>query len=177
MDSRQQKLRVLGALAIAMCLVFMGSSTALAQSANIGGVVTDQTGGALPGVTVTITNKNNGAVQTLVTGTEGNFRAVALQPAPYEINAELSGFATVKRERHAHRRRRLTVDLKLGVASLDRDADGHRRRAARRSRQSGAFVGRDRRSDPVAAGALAQLPRAGAAAAGRGAATPATSSP
>src|SRR5439155_619004 len=73
---------------------------ALAQGtgANIGGVVTDDTGGALPGVTVTITNKANGAVQTTVTGAAGNYRAVALQPAPYEMKAELSGFNMVKKD-------------------------------------------------------------------------------
>jgi hypothetical protein len=49
-------------------------------------------------VTITITNKNNGATQVVVTGTEGNFRAIALQPAPYTITAELSGFGTAKRE-------------------------------------------------------------------------------
>jgi hypothetical protein len=117
---RQQTRRggVLGASALAACLV-LGYGTAFAQSANVGGSVTDQTGGALPGVTVTITNKNNGAVQSLVTGAEGNFRAVALQPAPYEIKAELSGFATVKRDVTLNVGGDLTVDLKLGVANLE----------------------------------------------------------
>ena len=57
-------------------------------------------------MTVTVTNTNNGATQVLVTGAEGNYRAVALQPAPYEIAAELTGFATAKREHHAAGRRR-----------------------------------------------------------------------
>ena len=48
--------------------------------ANVGGVVTDDTGAALPGVTVTVTNTSNGATQVLVTGPEGNYRAVNLQP-------------------------------------------------------------------------------------------------
>ena len=46
--------------------------------ANVSGVATGESGAALPGVTVTITNNNNGAVQTLVTGPEGNYRAVNL---------------------------------------------------------------------------------------------------
>src|SRR6185436_8534047 len=58
-------------------------------SANLGGAVTDDSGGALPGVTVTVTNTANGRAQTLTTGTDGRYRAVALQPGPYEIAAEL----------------------------------------------------------------------------------------
>src|SRR5262249_16280316 len=67
---------------------------AWAQSAgaNVGGIVTDPSGARLPGVTVTVTNRSNGATQTFVTGPEGNYRAVALQPGPYTISAELQGF-------------------------------------------------------------------------------------
>ena len=50
--------------------------------ATLGGFVSDETGGALPGVTVTITNTSNGTTQALVTGADGNYRAVALSPAP-----------------------------------------------------------------------------------------------
>ncbi len=66
-------------------------------SANIAGVVTDDSGAALPGVTVTITNTATGRPETLVTSNEGRYRAVALQPGPYEVTAELQGFATVRR--------------------------------------------------------------------------------
>jgi hypothetical protein len=120
MDRRKHMLRrVIRASLLTACLTWLGVSTAFAQSANIGGVVTDQTGGALPGVTITITNKNNGATQVVVTGTEGNFRAIALQPAPYTITAELSGFGTAKREITLTVGAELTLDLKLGVAQLE----------------------------------------------------------
>ena len=86
------------AILLALLMVAAAAAPASAQvGANVSGVAKDESGAALPGVTVTITNKNNGAVQTLVTGPEGNYRAVNLQPAPYEIVAELSGFATAKR--------------------------------------------------------------------------------
>jgi carboxypeptidase family protein len=105
------------ALAIAMTVATPAAGFAQG-TANIGGVVTDETGGALPGVTVTITNKNNGATQVLVSGPEGNFRAIALQPAPYTITAELSGFGTAKRDITLTVGAELTLDLKLGVAQL-----------------------------------------------------------
>lgn len=89
-----------------------------AVGANVGGVVTDETGAHVPGVTVTITNKANGRTQVLVTGSEGNYRAVALQPAPYQIKAELSGFASQAREITLTVGADATVDFKLGVAAL-----------------------------------------------------------
>src|SRR5262245_16727980 len=81
-------------LAMLVVIFFLATPATAQIGANIGGRVRDSTGGALPGATVTITNTNNGTSQTLTTGAEGNFRAVNLQPAPYEIRAELPGFGT-----------------------------------------------------------------------------------
>lgn len=98
--------------------LFGGPAFAQVVGANVGGVATDETGAPVPGVTVTVTNKLNGRVQVLVTGDQGKYRAVALQPAPYEITAELSGFATVKREITLTVGADATIDLKLVVAAL-----------------------------------------------------------
>lgn len=87
-------------------------------AANIAGVVTDDSGGALPGVTVTITNTANGRAQTLVTSVEGRYRAVALQPGPYEVSAELQGFAMVRRGITLVVGADAALDLTLGVATL-----------------------------------------------------------
>jgi protocatechuate 3,4-dioxygenase beta subunit len=35
---------------------------------------------------IMITNRVTGVAQSLITGGEGNYRAVALQPGPYEID-------------------------------------------------------------------------------------------
>src|SRR5215203_7190108 len=74
--------------ALLTLLVCAGAAApALAQSAtaSVGGAITDETGGALPGVTITIANKANGVTQTVVTGPDGRYRVVALQPATYEL--------------------------------------------------------------------------------------------
>jgi hypothetical protein len=104
---------------IVFALLF-AAATARAQvvGGSIGGTATDDTGGALPGVTITVTNNANGASQTITTGERGNYRAVALQPAPYTITAELSGFATLKREVVLTVGTELTIDFKLGVAAV-----------------------------------------------------------
>ena len=85
---------------------------------SIGGTITDDTGGALPGTTVTVTNRANGATQVVTTGERGNYRAVALQPAPYTIAADISGFAVQKRDVVLTIGSDLTIDFKLGVASV-----------------------------------------------------------
>jgi hypothetical protein len=87
-------------------------------AANVGGIVTDDSGLPLPGVTVTITNLSNGRSQVVISGPEGNYRAVALQPARYSIAAELQGFAGAKREIVLNVGTDITIDLKLSVATV-----------------------------------------------------------
>lgn len=101
-----------GALAIATPAAGQGG-------ANVGGVVTDETRGTLPGVTVTVVNTNTGATQVLVTGPEGNYRAVNLQPGPYTIAAELSGFAPTKLSVTLLVGSNATIDLSMAVAALN----------------------------------------------------------
>ena len=107
-------------LALTLAGVFIGVPVhaQIGGAANIAGVVTDDSGGALPGVTVTITNTANGRAQTLVTSDEGRYRAVALQPGPYEVSAELQGFATVRRGVTLVVGSEASLDLTLGVANL-----------------------------------------------------------
>jgi hypothetical protein len=112
---------ILAAIVLALGTIgVLAPPRALAQvaRANVGGVVTDQTGARLPGVTVTVTNSANGTSQVLVTGVEGHYRAVALQPAPYEIVAELAGFAPVRRSLTLTVGADATVDFQLTVATL-----------------------------------------------------------
>jgi hypothetical protein len=91
---------------------------AQATGANVGGVVTDESGARLPGVVITITNIANGRAQVLTTGEQGNYRAVALQPAPYALKAELAGFTTVQRDITLTVGADLNVDFKLSIATL-----------------------------------------------------------
>src|SRR5437868_4768579 len=86
--------RLLARALMAGLLTCTLSALAFAQvGATIGGAVTDDTGAALPGVTVTITNTANGTSQVTITGADGSFRTIGLSPAPYTVKAELTGFA------------------------------------------------------------------------------------
>ena len=63
------------------------------RTGTITGVLTDASGGVLPGVTVTVTNNETKRSTVVVTGGDGIFNARALDPGRYTVKFELSGFA------------------------------------------------------------------------------------
>src|SRR5512135_1729769 len=75
------------------------SPAVMAQSAvgTLSGTVADESGAAIPGVTVTATNHATGVVRTTVTNAAGSFTFPLLSPATYDVDAELSGFQPLKR--------------------------------------------------------------------------------
>jgi hypothetical protein len=75
-------------------LALAAPATAHTQAANgsIEGTVTDSSGGALPGVTVTVTNLNTGLERSVVTNERGLYRAPLLPLGTYKVAAELPGF-------------------------------------------------------------------------------------
>jgi len=83
-------------VAFAAVLLVLGSGAAFAQlqTGNLYGKVSDQTGAALPGVTVTLDTGE--APQVQVTNAQGEFRFLSLAPATYKIKAELQGFSPVE---------------------------------------------------------------------------------
>ena len=66
-----------------------------ATTGAIEGTVVDAQGGAVPGVTVTVKNTATNYESVSVTDRSGRFRAVLLPVGPYQVKAELAGFATV----------------------------------------------------------------------------------
>lgn len=87
--------KVIAFLAIATLVCAM-PTIALAQQGRteIRGSVTDEQGGALPGVSILITNEADGGFRDLVTGGEGTFFAAQLLTGTYTITASLPGFST-----------------------------------------------------------------------------------
>ena len=73
-------------------------ATAQTVTGTIQGVVTDATGGVLPGVSVQIKNADTGAVRDLTTNEQGFYNAPFLPIGRYSVTAKLSGFATTVRE-------------------------------------------------------------------------------
>jgi hypothetical protein len=91
---------VLRFLALLSLLGLLASTSVSAQSATaIIGTVTDTTGGALPGVTVTVSGP---ALQvpsvTAVTDAKGEYRVSPLPQGMFTVTFELPGFQSVKRD-------------------------------------------------------------------------------
>ena len=96
-------------LVTALALVLPG--TALAQTGAIAGEVADESGGVLPGVTVTATSPTAIDVRTTVTDGQGLYTLPALVPGTYVVEYSLPGFSVVRRE---------GVDLSAGfTANID----------------------------------------------------------
>src|SRR5258705_2823531 len=67
-----------------------------AQEAAVTGIITDTTGGVLPGVTIKAVNEASGNVFEAVTDGRGSYR-IAVRIGNYQITATLAGFTTVAR--------------------------------------------------------------------------------
>ncbi|MDA2934180.1 TonB-dependent receptor [Acidobacteria bacterium AH-259-D05] len=94
---------------------------ALAQtaSATILGVVTDETGGVLPGVEVSVTNLDRGTTRTVITDDEGRYRAPEVELGSYEVSASLTGFQTAVRSGITMTvGRQAVVDLVLSIGEI-----------------------------------------------------------
>jgi hypothetical protein len=65
------------------------------SGASLTGRVSDESGGALPGVTVTVTNAATGFTRSTVTATDGSYHFPSLPAGTYTVVADLSGFASV----------------------------------------------------------------------------------
>ena len=76
-------------------LCAFGAGRAFAQgetTSAIVGQVTDATGAAIPGATVTITNRGTGLARSLKTDDQGRFDFPQLTPGTYSVRAEAEGF-------------------------------------------------------------------------------------
>jgi hypothetical protein len=86
--------------AIALLAIALAAAPALAQfgqsTGGIQGRVTDEQGGVLPGVQVTL--RGPAAPQTVYTDARGEFRVANLDPGTYTLTLTLAGFQTVVRE-------------------------------------------------------------------------------
>jgi hypothetical protein len=78
-------------LALLVAFVACGSLVgAQTLTGTVSGKVTDEQGGVLPGVTVTLTGRTGSLTQ--VTDARGEFRFLGLTPGGYNVKAELQGF-------------------------------------------------------------------------------------
>src|SRR5206468_11562928 len=95
-SNQRSRMAILG---LAAWLAWLVPSTAAAQATGtIVGVVADETGGVMPGVTVAATNVATSQVRNAVTGPDGYYSVPLLQPGVYDVRAEPSGFKPMVRQ-------------------------------------------------------------------------------
>ena len=80
-------------LVLVVCLLTPIAAFAQLTTGSINGTITDDSGAALPGVTVTAKNVATGVARTAVTESDGSYAIPLLQPGTYDVTAELDGFA------------------------------------------------------------------------------------
>src|SRR5262245_15623986 len=111
----------LGSVAL-VAVLFGGSPLVLGAQelrGRITGVVTDNTGAVLPGVSITVAGPALIQPQSTVTGSDGSYRYPSLPPGVYTVTFELAGFQTLKREDiRLGLNQTLSVDAQLQLSSL-----------------------------------------------------------
>jgi hypothetical protein len=108
--------------AIALVLILLAAGAASAQDirARVQGMVSDSSGGVLPGATVVLTNDGTAVAQTRTTGANGRFLFDFVESGTYSLSAELAGFkTTVQKGFRVQQRGDLTVDLTLDIGGLE----------------------------------------------------------
>src|SRR6266550_1110762 len=100
-------------------LALLVASPALAQTGQINGLVTDNTGGVVPGATVKAVETATTISRDTVSGADGRYSFTSLRPTTYDISAELTGFRTSQRKGvQLQANQNLSVNFALELGSL-----------------------------------------------------------
>src|SRR5580692_11208784 len=79
-------------IVVLVLLLFAGVATKAQQNSEIVGTVTDQTGAAVPGASLTLTQKETGFTYTSVSNSTGGFQFPGLNVGNYDLKATAKGF-------------------------------------------------------------------------------------
>ena len=114
-------MRALGRIAAVLAVLMMAAS-AFAQDSRgrVQGTVVDTSGGAMPGVSVTLTNDATGIAATRQSGPNGRYLFDQVDIGTYTITAQVAGFATlVQKNVRMPQRGDVTADLTLKVSTME----------------------------------------------------------
>ena len=100
---------------LGLAILLMASVGAFAQTAtgNVYGKVVDQSGAVLPGASVTISGEAGS--RTSVTGSDGTFRFLNLDPSEYTVSVAMPGFGTANRKITVQTGLSATLDVAMKV--------------------------------------------------------------
>jgi hypothetical protein len=86
--------KLFGALAVVGLALATGQAAAQERFGGLTGTVTDQSGGVLPGATVHVTSKVTDTVRSVLSGSDGAYSLLDLDPGHYAVRFELNGFSS-----------------------------------------------------------------------------------
>jgi hypothetical protein len=112
------RLRLVPWLSSLLLVSAVGIGTAQTFRGGISGRIVDDSGGVLPGVTITATNDATGVSRTTVTSSTGDFTIPDLQLGIYTVEASLEGFQSVRTKVEVSVSRVSSVELKMGLSQL-----------------------------------------------------------
>jgi len=96
------------------------AQTTSATTGTITGMVSDSSGGTLPGVTVNLSGASMMGAQSAVTAEDGAYRFISIPPGEYKVSFELPGFSTITRDAvRITANFTATINVAMGVASLE----------------------------------------------------------
>ena len=100
-------------------ILILFSARAFAQNVGtINGTVKDPQGLAIPGATVTLSNRVSQAMQTAITNEQGKYRLANVAFGTYVLNVTLSGFAAIDQVVEIRSTVPLVRDVQLNVGAL-----------------------------------------------------------
>ena len=106
--------------ALAAALAAYAPAAYAQATGSIVGVVTDETGAVMPGVTIEVTNVGTNQVRTAVTGDDGYYSVPLLAPGQYQVRGTLTGFKVFVRDGVTVTVESTSrVDMKLAVGGLE----------------------------------------------------------
>src|SRR5580765_8609803 len=120
MDRFSSRVGVVCLSAALLVLLCARAADAQAVKGGLVGNISDPSGFALPGVTVTITEVNTNIVYSAVTNESGNYVFTNLKDGKYRVAGELSGFKRVIRDGvEVPVNATVRVDLKMEVGTIE----------------------------------------------------------
>ena len=114
--------RLLGYALLAFVIGILTPAVTLAQTgaASLTGIVSDSSGGAVPGATVTATNQATNVAYTAISNEAGTYEITSLPLGVYVVKAELAQFKTAATKPiQAEARQTIRIDFKLELGSVE----------------------------------------------------------
>jgi len=115
------KRQLLAQTFVGLCVLWITAGVVSAQSFQGGlrGAVKDAQG-VIPGVTVTLTNEDNGVVRDTISNASGEYSFPAVDPGNYHMKATVQGFKTFERKGvRIGAQQFITLDITLEVGQLE----------------------------------------------------------